>query len=214
MPAAQCQASWSLLVSHKALNVSFRHSARCLRPTRMSDCDLTFPNSYLHHSLDTTKQQIRLLKVIRSTSGPIECTLQIFDLDANPKYTALSCRWGSPITDYTVFIDGQSLRISSTLSYSLETYRHENVDEYLWIDQICIAQSNVRERNHQVSLMSRIYGQCRWTIVWLCDDKNRYPVIGEEFNRTHTNKPLLELLSDTYFTRIWIVQEVLLAPEI
>lgn len=39
--------------------------------------------------------------------------------------------------------------------------------EYLWVDQLCIDQANVFERNHQVGLMSKIFGQAAQVIVWL-----------------------------------------------
>ncbi|KAL2687893.1 hypothetical protein Neosp_005462 [[Neocosmospora] mangrovei] len=41
---------------------------------------------------------------------------------------------------------------------------------YIWIDQICINQSDVKERNSQVMLMGRIYKQSRLCLVWLGGD--------------------------------------------
>jgi hypothetical protein len=40
-------------------------------------------------------------------------------------------------------------------------------DTFLWVDQICIDQSNTDERNHQVNLMSKIYRLATRTMVWL-----------------------------------------------
>ncbi|KAH6629704.1 heterokaryon incompatibility protein-domain-containing protein [Boeremia exigua] len=177
----------------------------------MSAFELTSVDLYSQLLLDKTRQQIRLLKVIRSTSGPVECTMEVFDLDTSPPYTALSYRWGSPIAEHTVFVNGHLSLVSYNLFSFLETYRLETQDEYLWIDQICIAQSNTEERNHQVALMSQIYRRCRCTIVWLCDERDAYSTIAKEFNRTRTKKALSGLLCDSYFSRLWIVQEVLLA---
>jgi hypothetical protein len=39
----------------------------------------------------------------------------------------------------------------------------------LWIDTICIDQSNLAERSHRVAMMSHIYSQCAHAIVWLGD---------------------------------------------
>lgn len=178
------------------------------------DSHVAKDDPYAHQPLDTATRQVRLLKIARSSSGPIEGTLEIFDLDAAPKYTAVSYRWGSPIADHGVTVDGRTLRVSANLFYFLKTHRREDVDEYLWIDQICIAQSNKAERNHQVGMMSLIYSRCDCTIVWLNDDKDHYPVIAEDFNRTHSRKALLGLLDDSYFERLWIVQEVILSSNI
>lgn len=38
---------------------------------------------------------------------------------------------------------------------------------YLWIDAICINQSDVLERNHQVKLMKHVYRSASATISWL-----------------------------------------------
>lgn len=62
--------------------------------------------------------------------------------------------------------------------------------------------------------MSRIYSQSHSTIVWLCDDQDRYPLIAQDFNRTGSRKVLSDLLADPYFTRLWIVQEVFLASHV
>lgn len=40
----------------------------------------------------------------------------------------------------------------------------------LWVDAICIDQASIHERNHQVSLMEKIYSQAKNVIVWLGDD--------------------------------------------
>jgi hypothetical protein len=36
-----------------------------------------------------------------------------------------------------------------------------------WIDAICIDQSSITERNHQVSLMGDIYSKAMWVVAWL-----------------------------------------------
>ena len=179
-----------------------------------TNIEIASTNPYTQLPLDTTKQQIRLLKVLRNGSGTVQCTLEVFDLDVVPPYTAVSYRWGFPNAEHANFINGCSSLVSDNLFYFLETYRYEEYDEYLRIDQICIEQSNTKERNHQVRLMSQIYRRCYSTIVWLCDSKADYPAIADEFNRTRTKAALLGLLNVLYFKRFWIVQEILLSSTI
>jgi len=62
--------------------------------------------------------------------------------------------------------------------------------------------------------MSQIYRQCQRTFVWLCDKRDRYPAIADEFNCTRTKAALLGFLDDSYFKRLWIVQEIVLSAEV
>jgi hypothetical protein len=41
------------------------------------------------------------------------------------------------------------------------------VEQYLWVDQLCIDQSNDIEKGHQVDLMAKIYRSAANTIIWL-----------------------------------------------
>jgi hypothetical protein len=47
-----------------------------------------------------------------------------------------------------------------------------SLSEYIWIDAICIDQSNFDERNHQVKLMAQIYQKAEKTIIWLGEEDN------------------------------------------
>lgn len=42
--------------------------------------------------------------------------------------------------------------------------------ELLWIDSVCIDQTNSAEVNSQVALMGHIYSSCQLTIAWLASD--------------------------------------------
>jgi hypothetical protein len=42
--------------------------------------------------------------------------------------------------------------------------------EYLWIDQICIDQSNIKERNRQVKIMDNIYRHAYKVLIWMDAD--------------------------------------------
>jgi hypothetical protein len=81
---------------------------------------------------------------------------------------------------------------------------------YLWIDAICIDQSNLKERNRQVAQMRDVYTNAESVIVWLGLAQGReelafllarYPNLlkVEELQRE-----LLSLLSKPYFTRVWV----------
>lgn len=140
--------------------------------------------------------------------------------------------WGSSQPIYPLFIQGKRLHIrqnlwrflreypaankSSLNRYNTPSYDHYHYDEsggLLWIDQICINQSDVRERNHQVSLMSKIYKNCEFVITWIgdVDDSAICSKSAREFTTTFKPDAIVPILCNPYFSRLWIVQEIILA---
>ncbi|KAF3038990.1 hypothetical protein E8E12_004196 [Didymella heteroderae] len=182
-------------------------------------CD---PHMFKHHPLDISRQQIRLLRLLRTSepdhthyTNPIRCEIKIFDVDAAPQYVTLSYTWGPPTPLNTVDINGDLFKVRENLFDFLAQYQdHPANTDYLWIDQLCIDQDNIEERNHQVRLMSQIYKGCLRAIVWL--DKSSHDAAYEY--KASTGMPgggdPCPILFNPYFSRIWIVQEVLLAPEV
>ena len=57
--------------------------------------------------------------------------------------------------------------ITTNLEAALRYLSYSDVERVLWIDAICIDQSNVEERNHQVPLMKTIYSNADAVQVWL-----------------------------------------------
>lgn len=103
---------------------------------------------------------------------------------------------------------------------------------YVWIDALCIDQGNIFERNHQVTMMKEIYQQAADVVIWLGKEKDDSDVAmnyiarkGLETLRPKKNgyhrvwtdeqgKAILALCERVYWRRIWIVQEVIHAPNI
>lgn len=125
---------------------------------------------YRHEPLDTGKDEIRLLIVLPDLDkdGLIRCELATFDLVTAPEFQALSYEWGSARQRQPIWIDNGRMRIRRNLWLFLDMFRiHDRNNIPLWIDQICIDQSNDSERGHQVKLMGSIYSKAVRTIVWL-----------------------------------------------
>ncbi|KAH6642534.1 heterokaryon incompatibility protein-domain-containing protein [Boeremia exigua] len=177
---------------------------------------------YIHQPLVYWKPQIRLLKIKPDLYGPIRCEVEIFDLDTAPAFAALSYTWGPENPVYDVVVDGRTLPVRKNLHHFLKCRRKEKnkhyfseKDLYLFIDQICIDQSDPEERNRQVQLMSQIYSKCWHVILWLNDEEGQ--CLREARHFGHVSKrtlSLAKLLSNDYFTRLWIVQELLLARSV
>lgn len=64
-------------------------------------------------------------------------------------------------------VDGNERSISTNLFLALERLRNEQTPWVIWIDSICIDQSNNVEKAYQVSFMRDIYRSASQVIVWL-----------------------------------------------
>lgn len=112
--------------------------------------------------------EFRILRILPSLDidAPISCTLSIADCYEPEKYAALSYAWDRTHEATTITIDGQSFAVSRTVRKALRDLRALKV-ERIWIDQICINQRNLSERNQQVARMGQIYSAATNTYVYL-----------------------------------------------
>ncbi|KAI1119384.1 HET-domain-containing protein [Nemania sp. NC0429] len=181
---------------------------------------------YRYQALNDERQQIRLVKLEKRPSGhPPRCSIHAFDLASAPKYIALSYTWGPPDPSHQIYVDEKTFRVRKNLYNFLCSFQTGSAVKtditYVYIDQICINQDDVQERNSQVRLMSDIYTQSSLVVVWLGSDpkmvRAAYAIDDDMDNADELHFPtanIRTLLSSEYFTRIWIVQEVSLAREI
>ncbi|KAF3031162.1 hypothetical protein E8E12_000235 [Didymella heteroderae] len=144
-------------------------------------------------------------------------------------FTALSYIWGAP-TPFTIQVEHEGhigyLSIRGNLHQYLALRRDaEACSSWFWIDQISIDQTDLSERGHQVGMMAEIYSSANESEIWLglpfegSDEAMGFICkTGEDFAWTEANfhahyPALIELLHNVYWTRVWIVQEVLLSRE-
>lgn len=189
--------------------------------------------TYVYQPLDLAKQQIRLitLHVASSPKDDVVCDIRVFDMETAPRYVTLSYTWGPPKPTAKIHIGDTQLEIRQNLYDFLQCYRNDFKNTvYLWIDQICISQAHTEERTHQVQLMARIYTQCLRVIVWLGYGARtaalalltQYnPSMDSEQDRIlwlKDNEMKFEsartLFRNEYFSRLWIIQEIMLPPEV
>ena len=88
------------------------------------------------------------------------------------QYDALSYTWGEATRSKNITCNGKRLAVTSTLLEALHRFRDPHHEVTLWIDQICICQERIKERNQQVKLMGQIFRNARKVIVWLGEDYN------------------------------------------
>jgi hypothetical protein len=85
------------------------------------------------------------------------CTIERVSIDDNPTFEALSYTWGTSPERYQIQVGASVLSIGKNLAVALRTLSSGDKLRTIWIDAICIDQSNAAERNHQVRFMKDIY---------------------------------------------------------
>ncbi|KAK3989028.1 heterokaryon incompatibility protein-domain-containing protein [Cladorrhinum sp. PSN332] len=132
-----------------------------------------------------SSSSIRILTIhpSQSLNAPLEGSLGIANLNTHPTYDALSYTWTTdPDPDHTssssssipssvcLFSSPSSppsnLTISHNCALALRRLRHPTQPRKLWIDAVCINQSDLSERAQQVSLMARIFCTARKVAVY------------------------------------------------
>ncbi|EMT67441.1 heterokaryon incompatibility protein-domain-containing protein [Fusarium oxysporum II5] len=127
----------------------------------------------IYKPLDNTRQEIRLLTLLPSEDKDvnIRCTLSHAVLNTpsgNPAYEALSYVWGEPDFSEPIILNYHTFFITPSLKYILSCLKQRyDQQRVLWVDAICINQSDVEERGHQVALLHEIYLNCQRDIAWL-----------------------------------------------
>ncbi|VUC29536.1 unnamed protein product [Clonostachys rosea] len=93
--------------------------------------------------------------------------LDVVNVESAPPFEALSYTWGAPGPTGYIWIDGNPLPLGANLENALASLRLRNEVRCLWIDALCIDQSNMEERSRQVQYMRLVYQHCSRVVVWL-----------------------------------------------
>tara|TARA_R110002003_G_scaffold1184_13_gene22693 strand:+ start:2046 stop:2846 length:801 start_codon:yes stop_codon:yes gene_type:complete len=163
---------------------------------------------------------VRYLEVGRSTAeSPFTFHIDQFVVGWRIHYTALSYTWGDSTPTRSIAIGADELQVGQNLFDFLNAYNTQpwgaSLPKCLWIDQICINQADVVERDRQVSMMNLIYKMADRVLVWLgCDAEIVRAARQLRDNDAVDTWAITTILRHPYFTRVWIVQEIALAQDI
>ncbi|KAF2252854.1 HET-domain-containing protein, partial [Trematosphaeria pertusa] len=158
----------------------------------------------------------------------IRCRIFHATLEDHPVFEALSYTWGDSILSHEIYSDEGTVRVTANCASALRDLRHTSRDRFLWIDAICINQASNAEKNHQVPLMNKIYAAAIRVVIYIgpdpADDADRF----FDYFRPHYLRPdsacmaarkivdqdhVSAFLSKSWFSRIWVLQEVAVARE-
>ncbi|KAF1964474.1 HET-domain-containing protein, partial [Bimuria novae-zelandiae CBS 107.79] len=170
---------------------------------------------------------IRLLTIYPSSSGePLSCHLAHHALGTAPGYEAISYVWGDSSFTHLIFCDGKSVAVTNSLYEVLCRLRQPHEPRIIWIDGVCIDQSNKVERGQQVQLMGDIYREADRVIIWFgADPEGLAPIVfdrclrisEQDFHgfrladRLELTGPMNRFAECSWFERTWVIQELVLA---
>ncbi|KAF2688105.1 HET-domain-containing protein [Lentithecium fluviatile CBS 122367] len=151
----------------------------------MSDAE----SGHEYQPLDLSKDEIRLLTLHPGRDGDkISCTLSHHNLTDNIEYEALSYTWGDNANLRTIILDGLRFQVTANLETALRHLRYpplsslqphgkgrlrtgnQRKDRVLWIDALCINQSDNVETSQQVAIMAEIYSHASRVPIWLGEE--------------------------------------------
>lgn len=114
-------------------------------------------------------ENFRLLKLLPSyeSHSPIKCGLEEVAMNSEQSFEALSYVWGSQTSRKFINLNGRDFPVGKNLEAALRHLRLRDTERTLWIDAICIDQSNLHERSEQVAQMDRIYESASRVVIWV-----------------------------------------------
>lgn len=200
----------------------------------------TLPESFEHSPLPDASTHIRLLLPNRnSTAHTPSFIVQVCSLSDAPPFAAVSYTWGAPNTGYLIELNGQNYAVRENCHSALEYLFKHCRSDHIWIDSVCIDQTDMDEKPAQVSLMGQVYRQAAEVYAFVGAEADDSHFLFEQvhletaLNGHRTSLSVSESLSGRgkayyerlamaltcftrrpYFTRLWIVQELLLAAEV
>jgi hypothetical protein len=188
-------------------------------------------------------RQIRLLRLHGNEKSPkdITASISVVSLDDNPTYRAISYCWGDPTPTHQISLSTHPFGVTETVKqFFLRAIELGYAETSIWIDAICIDQTNIEERSQQVKLMGDVYSKAVEVLIWFgeaSDDSHHAiqllnsPQIRQINNKKASSSQVLELLGKDpltrpdspawramevflyrpWFSRLWVVQEGVLS---
>ncbi|RYP57851.1 hypothetical protein DL770_010564 [Monosporascus sp. CRB-9-2] len=186
--------------------------------------------------IEVSRNDIRvlLLHPRRGEDFEVRCDLAYLNLSDPhpPPYYALSYCWGKEEPKFPISLNGREHWVRPNLFDALQRLRDRDdvAGRFIWIDALCIDQDDEEEKGSQVDLMGEIYKKASKTFIWLGEHEHASPLAMDLLNSV-TEENLRDVLEDKseskpmeqawvalralfgrpYWSRVWILQEVVLS---
>ncbi|KAI0907361.1 HET-domain-containing protein [Ustulina deusta] len=171
--------------------------------------------------------EIRVLELSPSSfqDPVIHCNIKSIRIEPD-SFDAVSYTWGASSSTRVTIICNEShdqLDVPFNCYNALRHLRYPNRPRTLWIDAICINQSDKTEKSSQVGIMGQIFVAAYQTVIFLGvhtpGSRNLWPYLTGRRQQTGPNTTPLsqqqiireteELFQRPWFSRIWAVQELM-----
>lgn len=197
---------------------------------------MSAPSTIYPQSLRPTEIRLAVLSAAKSHDFPVHLELEVYELDDCPEYEAVSYLWGGENDDSTlccpIYIGPfWDVLFQTRNCYDmLQFMRPWRGVRTIWVDAVCINKNDTPERGKQVANMTLIYSGSTRVVAYLGSDlaiplAKRHPrrhslldlasgnVVPESpgYPQSRTQVTMTNLLERRYFSRVWIVQELLLS---
>jgi hypothetical protein len=120
-----------------------------------------------YEGINSERHEVRLLRLEpEGERRIISGTLIKASLLDQPHYQALSYCWGDPDDRVAAILDNRRASITRNLNHALQYLRRQGYGT-VWVDAVCINQSDETEKSLQIRNMKQVYHQGANTISWL-----------------------------------------------
>jgi hypothetical protein len=115
---------------------------------------------------------IRILELLPGQSGSLlRCRLIELVAGDHVSYEALSYTWNGNVLDHALLIENSTsksmVKITRNLHNALQALRKPDQPLRLWVDAVCIDQSDSVDKSCQVPRMGHIFRDAVRVIIWL-----------------------------------------------
>ena len=132
---------------------------------------------------------IRLLTLLPGDYGtPLCCRIAECEYPQETLYEALSYTWNNPVFPEVIYdcdiLDPdrrQYIPVTQNLYNALQCLRKADAPRNLWIDALCINQTDLQEKGYQVARMDKTYLGADCVVVWL-GHNNDFPRTSKYFD--------------------------------
>ncbi|PPJ56649.1 hypothetical protein CBER1_01838 [Cercospora berteroae] len=156
-----------------------------------------------------SESEIRLVTIEPAPDydSDIHCLITHHSREDQARYDAISYSWGSDNSHSTIFCNDRQLNVTKSCELAIKALRHSSEPKMIWIDAVCIDQSNMVDKSRQVARMGDVYVNAACTFIQLGESEKIWDICDTESENSHW----ISLLERQWFTRTWVVQEVVLS---
>lgn len=148
-------------------------TSRIQRQIEASEKEQVFQSRLPLTYLPLKHSGIRVLSLNPGVAGTeITADMEVFNLDEHEslKYNALSYVWGPEPAIHPIVINNETFLIRPNLFHALQRIRDRSECLKLWVDSVCIDQTNTLEKTEQVGRMADIFHKARNVWIWLGEE--------------------------------------------